>query len=89
MNTLEKIEHYGISIRQIPKVVISKYAMRHFKEGDEVDGNFCIRKRIPLNAGFWMSQIVNDTSSMVTWNLKRCNLACTLSDSVDKCVENI
>lgn len=36
MNTLEIIKKYGLSIRQIPKEVVSLYSMLHRKEGNEI-----------------------------------------------------
>jgi len=41
------------------------------------------------NGGCWMSQINNDTSSNITWNIKIHNLAPTLEQSVSMCIEKL
>ena len=37
MNLLQAILEHGLSIRQVPKEVISKLSIKHFEEGDEVE----------------------------------------------------
>jgi hypothetical protein len=44
---------------------------------------------IPENAGYWMSQESGGTSSTMTWNTKKHNLAPTLGESVELCVKCI
>jgi len=47
-----------------------------------VERPFCKRTTVPKHAGYWMCQIVNNTSSQVQWDFKRDNLAPTLPESV-------
>jgi hypothetical protein len=46
-------------------------------------------RRIPNNPGKWMAKQVNDTSTSVSWSIKKDNLSTTLEEAVLKCVESI
>ena len=91
LTTLELIEHYGLSVRQVPHRVKETFDVRHFKEGDELEtitypsGNtrtFVVRYKYPEFGGYWMTKKVGHTGSQVSWDMKTDNLAPTLSESV-------
>lgn len=91
---LQLIEEHGLSIRRIPFVVEERYAYRHFDSfrmnpkysSVEMEGDKVVCKRVPENAGWWMSKRVNNTSSMVRWSSDTDNLAPTLRESINKCL---
>lgn len=81
------IEKYNLSVRRIPNIVSETLDIRHFKDGDEIlvspnGRKFCRRYRVPENAGMYMVQSVNNTSSGVIWS-KDDNLADTLEKSIE------
>ena len=87
-DTIDIIEQYGLSIRQIPWKVVRYYDVRHKRQEGEIvikDGQKRLRiTKIPKNAGYWMCQQVNHTDRMVRWTPGECHLAETLEDSVKK-----
>lgn len=93
MDALSIIKEYGLSVRQIPEMTVSRYEMRHFKEGDEIINvkgkDYCLRYRKPLNPGYWMCKQVQTTDSTVNWNIKTDNLAPSLELSVKLFIEGL
>jgi hypothetical protein len=92
-NILEVIDEYGLAIRRLPRLVIGTYEMRYYQEGDEVvraKNGRCYTRRItvPKNAGMYMVKEVNNTSSTVSWDTKKDNLAKTLEESVELFLKN-
>jgi hypothetical protein len=89
--TLALIEEHSLTIRKIPKVVITRWTHRKnqvLKDDEklvEINGrDFVVRTRIPDNAGFWMAKKCIDMDAQVHWNQKRDNLSPTLAEAVLK-----
>ena len=85
-DTLADIKRFGLSVRQIPLEVIEIFDPRHGLRGGELiqwrERPMVKIVRIPEHAGWWMCQKVGHTSSGVSWDKKRDNLAPTLEESV-------
>lgn len=92
-NLSQIIEEHNLSIRRLPDKVISRYDIRHFKEGDEVveinGRKFAKRTTIPEHAGWYLVKQINNTMTTVHWSFKTDFLAKTLEESIELFLESL
>lgn len=97
MDILEIIDKYNLSIRKFPSSVTEVNEIQHKKEGDEeftitkegAEKRYCRREKIPTHAGWYMCKQLNDTYSMVRWDIKKDHLAPTLEESINLFLKEI
>jgi hypothetical protein len=89
--TIALIIEHGLTVRQIPFSVTTRWSFRPNKElydGEkivEIKGRkFVERTRVPVNAGRWMAKKCNHTDSSIRWDMKEDNLSDTLQEAVLK-----
>ena len=90
---IQLMDKHCITVRQIPRELVSVFEIQHMKKGDEIietkNGiKRCKRRTIPKNAGYWMAKQIDHTFSTVRWD-KKDNLSPTLEEAVLKAVENL
>lgn len=98
MDTFEIIKKYGLSIRQIPTVVTRLMEVRHYDPKNKNqkiirpegwNRDMVQTKKYPTNGGYWMCQKVDDTGTIVRWDIKMDFLAPTLEESVQLYLNSI
>nr|WP_229649898.1 hypothetical protein [Vibrio splendidus]MCC4881873.1 hypothetical protein [Vibrio splendidus] len=94
-NTLALIIEHGITVRQIPRVVVSNWSFlpnqqpkdeneRFVKVGSRV---YLEKTSYPSNGGMWMAKACTSTSAGVRWSMNEDCLSETLQEAVQKAVD--